>query len=102
MPLFSTSRVQPDEASLAPFPLLDSPSQVVQNDPPIHPPSCIAQAHSPPRTNQVQQQEQSSDSLDTQSFDWSVDEEDVVYFSNLLDDRVDTLPYFPPVTSFWV
>ena len=94
--MFSPTPVQTNEASPAPIPPLESSTQVVQNDPPLPPSSGIADAHSSPRSNQVLLQEQSSDDLDTPEFDWSVDKEDVTYFSNLLDDRVDTLPYSFP------
>ena len=81
VPLFSTPSVQPNEASWAPLPPLDPSSQVVQNDPTLPPPSGIAHAHSPPCSNHApQQQQSSSDDLDTHDFDWSVDEEDVTYF----------------------
>ena len=61
-------------------------SRMLLQSPLVPIPSGADQEPSLPHSNQTLQQEQSSDDLDNHDFDWSVDDEDVAYFSNLLDD----------------
>ena len=75
---------------------VDSYPNLVQNDLPVSSSIGIDPDQALPHTNQATQdtqQELSSDQLDSPGFDWSVDEDNIAYFSSLMDNRVDNLPY---------